>query len=282
MAWYVPIIISSAIGGLNGTIKAEKYGMKWYDGLWRGALTGAVGGTLSIVGGAGMPFGANLALGAFEGTLTGGLDAALWGEDVGKGILWGAAGGALMTTLTSENMRNLLKGEGFYTNENVFNKMMEREMGKQEILDYFGFEGKYDPSNPLFKTETGSTGAAITNPKTGEIFYNDGAFSYGYDRLKLDADHELIHSKNVLSGKFKGGKITDLIRNEEEWSTYLKNYKRQGLYLKHDEDIISRIIWYGLGAEKYDVSKNAYSTISTINIFTKKWWHFIYKIPRRY
>ncbi|HOK26806.1 MAG TPA: hypothetical protein P5320_09070 [Bacteroidales bacterium] len=73
-----------------------------------------------MIGGAGMPFAANLLLGTAEGAITGGLDAALWGNDIGKGMLWGAAAGAVFTTLTSENFSNMLKGEGFNTNENVF------------------------------------------------------------------------------------------------------------------------------------------------------------------
>jgi len=65
-------------------------------------------------------------------------------------------------------MKNLINGEGFYTNENVFNHMIDNGVNKQDILDYFGFKGKYDPTNPLFKK---SNGAAITDVKTGEIYF---------------------------------------------------------------------------------------------------------------
>ena len=93
---------------------------------------------------------------------------------------------------------------------------MESGMAKQDILDYFGFKGTYDPTNPLFNN---NAGAAVTNSKTGDIFYNEGAFNYGYDRLALNANHELIHSQNVLSGKYEGIKIDYDISGKEEWST---------------------------------------------------------------
>lgn len=58
-------------------------------------------------------------------------------------MLWGAATGAIFTTLESENFKNWTKGEGFYTNENVFNNLINRRMDNQAMLDYFGFEVEY-------------------------------------------------------------------------------------------------------------------------------------------
>ncbi len=95
---------------------------------------------------------------------------------------------------------------------------------QQEALDYFGFKGKYDPST-LFNNDVGG-GDAIVNLRTGEIFYNEGAFNSGYDRLVFAADHELIHSQNILSSKYKGVKIDSEVISNEEWSTYLRNYQR--------------------------------------------------------
>jgi len=155
-----------------------------------------------MIGGAGMPFATNLLLGTAEGAITGGLDAALWGNDIGKGMLWGAAGGAVFTTLTSENFSNWTKGEGFYTNENVFNHMMERGMDNQGILDYFGFEGKYNPTltSKRYQTGPGEYWGA-TNNTTGEISYGKWAFD-DYQTLKGISIKEAYTRNNVLRGNY--------------------------------------------------------------------------------
>ena len=198
--------------------------------------------------------------------------AAVWGNDIGDGMLYGAAGGAVFSTLTSENLSNWTNGEGFYTNENVFNSMMERGMEKQAMLDYFGLKGDYNPDNPMFK---GGNDPGITDPKTGKIFYNDKAFS-SYDNLKFTADHELRHRHDILSGKYKDINLTTKLMANEEFYTYTYNYRRQGLYPNHTMNLSARL--------------NAYGTRAGINIdeifkydsFDRSWWHFIYKIPRRW
>ena len=140
----LPIAIGTDIGWISGGIRGTMTeGMTFWDGAWRGGVVGAVGGLMAPIGGAGMTFGANLGLGIGQGAVTGGLDAALWGNDIGNGMLWGTAAGAVFTTLTSENFKNLLKGENFLTNEKVFTIMNRRGMDKQAILNYFGFDGKY-------------------------------------------------------------------------------------------------------------------------------------------
>jgi hypothetical protein len=110
---FLPIAIGADIGAATGGIRGANSDVGFWGGALRGAAVGAVGGALSMVGGAGMPFVQNLALGMGQGALTGGLDAALWGNDIGKGMLWGAAAGGVFTTLQSENFRNALKGKGF-------------------------------------------------------------------------------------------------------------------------------------------------------------------------
>jgi hypothetical protein len=274
----LPVAIGTDIGWMTGGMRSSFQGETFWHGAWRGGLVGAVGGGLSMIGGVGMSFAENLALGTAEGALTGGLDAALWGNDIGEGMLWGAAGGAVFTTLTSENFSNWTKGKGFYTNENVFENF---RAGKYSIpkgsnwqnasLDYFGFEGEYKPSHPLL-TGTGDPG--VTDPKTGDIFYNKKAFS-SYYNLKFTADHELKHRLNVLAGKYKNTKLTNKVRNMEEFSTYQYNYKRQGLYPNHTFDIEMRLNAYGTGAGIYPLVIDKY-------FLDKPWWHFIYKIPRRW
>lgn len=250
--------------------------MNFWDGAWRGGITGAVGGALSMVGGAGMSFATNLGLGTAEGAFTGGLNAALWGDDVGKGMLWGAAGGALMTTVTSENMSNLFKGEGFYTNENVFNNMMGRGMGKQEMLDYFGFEGTYNPTAkpPSYVEGKGYYGYTGVD---GEINYGDFAFN-SYDNLKITNIKESYHSAKALSGQpfatqdVIPGMNKSMQIYPEERLGFISAYKNQGLALHSAYNLNSQIGYYQIQCFNLDQA----------NWYLPKWWHFMYKIPRRW
>lgn len=193
-------------------------------------------------------------------------------------MITGAIVGSAMGIAYSEQFGNWMKGGGFQSNDNVLKDFVSQSK-QQEALDYFGFKGKYDPSNPYFNNDVGG-GDGITNIRTGEIFYSEGAFNSGYDRLAFVADHEQIHSQNVLSGKYKGVKIDVEVAYKEEWSTYMRNYQRQGLYHKHGVDIIERINSYGYQAGIYELVIKPSGSYSTK--FIEKWWHFIYSIPRRW
>ena len=273
----LPVAIGADIGWISGGIRgAQTPGMNFWDGAWRGGITGAVGGALSMVGGAGMSFAANLGLGTAGGALTGGLDAALWGNDVGKGMLWGAAGGALMTTVSSENMSNLFKGEGFYTNENVFNNMMGRGMGKKEMLDYFGFEGTYNPTakSPSYVEGKGYYGYTGVD---GEINYGDFAFN-SYDNFKITNIKESYHSAKALSGQpfatqdVIPGMNKSIQIYPEERLGFISAYKNQGLALHSTFNLNSQIGYYQIQCFNLDQA----------NWYLPKWWHFMYKIPRRW
>jgi RHS repeat-associated protein len=167
--------------------------------------------------------------------------------------------------IAPEHFTNLVKGGGFRSNEQVFNRMMDRN-SCQEILDYFGFKGKYDPEHALFKKWGLDHG--ITDPKTGKIYYSDGAFSKNYDYLALVAHHELFHSRNVKSGKFNGNYAL------EDWNTYMANYENQGLYPSQSSEIIRRIEGTGFASGIYGIGTEGYTN------FSLQWWHFIYRIPR--
>ncbi|MCL1850873.1 MAG: hypothetical protein FWF70_05675, partial [Bacteroidetes bacterium] len=166
-----------------------------------------------------------------------------------------------------EQFTNLVKGGGFRSNEQVFERMMSGTETCQDILDYFGFKGTYAPS------KTGGY-PGVTDDKTGKIFYGDFPFQGNYDRLALIAYHELRHSRNVLAGKYKDIDLRDDINrpilNREEWDTYLYNYRNQGLYPNPTNvDLIKAIKYYG-----YQIGVYGPTT------FSPAWWHFIYKIPR--
>lgn len=201
-------------------------------------------------------------------------------------MLWGAAAGAAFTTLSSENFRNWTKGKGFYNNEKVYQNFKSGKYAipdgstwQQEVLNHFGFEGSYDPNAPIFQKHGPNPGA--TDPITGEVFYHDYPFEGNFDRLAFTADHELVHSRNVLSGKYEGVKIDFEIAGKEEWSTYLHNYRNQGLYRNHGAPLVTRINNYGLQGGIYEYVTTQKGT-SYYTDFKKQWWHFLYKIPRRW
>ena len=161
-----------------------------------------------------------------------------------------------------EHTTNLVRGQGFRNNNQVFERFVANGQ-KQSALDYFGFKGIYNPD----KTRGNP---AITDPITGEIFYGDYPFEGNFDRLALVARHEMRHSRNVLSGKYNGKEITREIAGLEEYNTYLYSYRNQGLYPQHGfNDLVYRINMYG------------WQALIDAN-FSQQWWHFIYKIPRKW
>jgi len=171
-----------------------------------------------------------------------------------------------------QHFTNMARGQGFRSNQEVYDRMMSGEATRkgnpyscQDILNYFGLRGTYDPSI----TSPGAT------DERGRIFYGDGAFEGNYDRLALIAHHEFRHSQNVKSGKYKGIDLNDrsnvLTLNREDWDTYMYNYKNLGLYPSQESEIIGRINSYGWRAGIYYPGSSSFSPV---------WWHFIYRIPR--
>jgi len=267
-------LAGGAVGGfMGGGMGSSINGGNFLDGAWRGAVTGLVGAGLGGIG-VGESFGANVALGIGEGAATGALGAALFGGDVGQGALYGGLAGGVFATATSPQLRNAFKGQKFRSNSKVLADFVKAG-DYQGALKYFRFQGTYDPSRTA-----GNPG--VTDTKTGEIFYADNAFGVydgngnftaDYSVLRSNVDHELFHRTSVLSGKYGGKQITPEMRGLEEHGAYLRNYKRNGLYPGARkaglEDILNS---HGLVGGLYDGTK----------FFQAKWWHFIYRIPRRY
>jgi len=88
------------------------------------------------------------------------------------------------------------------------------------------------------------------------------------------ADHEMVHNLQVISGKNKNKQ--DCF--EGEWETYTHNYYNQGFYLDYvsQSDLITNIKYFEMNANSYyplDIPKFT---------FTSKWWHFIYRLPRKW
>ena len=271
----------ATLGAAAGGVKSAVQGQNFWSGAWKGAITGGVGGLMGPIGGAGMSFAANVGLGAAQGALVGSLDAALWGTNVGKGMLWGCISGASFATLTSDNMRNLVKRKGFKSNQSVFKDFAagkytaEGGVWQQDALDYFGFEGKYDSKiqSKYYETEKGDYWG-VTNSKTGQISYGNNAFK-DYDVLKATYYKEIVHANKIVNKQLLK-QIPDDIKGIgmdmylEEIDGYMGLFRNQGLYPKVDFPFS--------GVNYYQ------SILNSLGVTTPKYPRFdlIYKIPRRW
>ncbi len=249
----------------------------WNWGQFAGNVgVGALAGALSTVGGGSLAFADDLILGMAEGAVIGGLSAAVNGGDIADGMMWGAASAAVLTTATSENMSNLLKKGKFVNNDNMFNQMMANGVGKQDVLDYFGFEGKYVPNK--FDND------AWFGNKTG-IGYSDGAFT-SYHDLKASYTKEAFEKKSYFNGtRAKLDKPTGMFRLDiqpQEFKGHMHIYKNQGLYSNVTTDLVKPI----RSIQSFMKTQNILSGELIYNMsqyeFKRKWWHFVYEIPRRF
>ena len=283
------IVIAAVFGAIiNGWIQGATGNINGIGDCGRaligGAVTGAMGCGLSVVGGAGMSFGANLALGTVEGGATAAVGE--WisggdGEDILKAAAIGAAIGAITTTLTSENLHNAIKGKGFKTNAKVFDDFKagiytaEGECWQQDVIDYFEIDAHYTPDkyseDAWFGAETG-------------IHFSDGAFQ-SYDDMLVSYTKESFEQLRKTRGVWEqpdnptGWFWED--RFMEEYVGHIEVYKNQGLYPKATSNLVDPIKGVINMMERINVRYD--EIIYKIPVFDENvFWHFIYKIPRRY
>ncbi len=213
LAWFVPIIIGAAMGGYTGALQAAGSGGDWFDGFWKGALVGAVGGGLSQIGGG--TFFENLIWGVGEGAVTGSLNSILHGKDIGEGLLNGAIMGGAFAAATStvEMSVNAFDGHGFRTNKGVVNKYVKT--GK--INDAMNFvQAKYGLDGPKYFYDPELEEMGVTNA--------DGTIGIGIDAfessnsLKSTMAHEYGHYLRDL-GTYNGIRGLKL-NNPKEWNYY--------------------------------------------------------------
>lgn len=178
---------------------------------------------------------------------------------------------SLSVMLFPEQTTNFIRGKGFNNNDAVLKQFVNNN-DYQGALDYFGFKGTYNPNYSYFKI---SDDPGVTDPYTGNIYYNTTAFENNFDRLYFIADHEMKHRSDVLSGKYKNVEFNDAFVAGEEFNTYEYNYKRQGLYPNSGFNIKGRLNMYGTaaGLDYNMILKYSYSS---------PWYYFIYKIPRKW
>jgi hypothetical protein len=176
-----------------------------------------------------------------------------------------------------EQSTNLVRGQGFRSNDKVLSRFVANE-NYQGALDYFGFEGTYDPNNSLFQLE--GAGDAIFHPASNKIYYNKNVFQHDYNYLYAAYREEKFHSIDYHTYKNKAPEEVYDLHAYEEWRAQMHLYKNQGLYPNSGNNWIERIGQYGRDAGLYySVTGSKYSYPV---VFNPKWWHFTYKIPRRW
>ena len=234
-----------------------------------------------------MSFAENLLLGTAEGASTGALYEWINGgskEDIAKAAAWGAAFGAVATTLTSENLSNALRGKGFKTNENVFADFKagkytaEGGCWQQEAIDYFFGKG--------WATYSQKYGNDAWHGSQTGIHFSEGAFT-SYDDLICSNYKETMEKMRYQTDTWeRPANPTDVYSidiYQAEYRGHVDLYKNQGLYPNVTTDLskpvyncidrMESINIYGEFGEK---------PVFIIPSFEEKWWHIIYRIPRRY
>jgi RHS repeat-associated protein len=257
-AWLIFAVYGAWQMGLQAGFAAESNGGDfWKEGFWKGALVGFATGALGSIAPFGTEWVGSMAWGAILGTAS--QAGTIWangGNDYSK-IWQGALLGGAMGFISSQQFGNWVEGKGFVNNNQVLTNFSS---GKYDItgfdtwqdaaLDYFGFEGKYDPT-------INSPGQF--NSKDQTISYNDVAFSKNYDYLKEIVLHEYKHRSDFLAGKY--GNLENIdplsfeidVKPKAEWETCQYTYRNQGLYPKgrNEIELISNINSYGIQAGKY-------------------------------
>ncbi len=175
-----------------------------------------------------------------------------------------------------EETTNFVRGQGFRSNNGVFDRMMRINptITCDEMLEYFGFEGEYDP-NIKSKNYQSNDYWGATDRETSQISYGKLAFE-NYSTLYATYIKESYSAKKIQRGlqmkklpeEFQGlGSNTYL----EEIYGYIHAYKNQGLFIGSKLPL-KGIKFYQLQLDMYEISYPTYP-----NHF--KW---IYKIPRKW
>jgi hypothetical protein len=169
--------------------------------------------------------------------------------------------------LYPEHTTNFFRGQGFRSNDAVLNRFVNAG-NQQGALDYFGFEGTYDPTKPSggdYIMSEDYYGA--TDPVTGSISYGNAAFS-SYDNLYSTAMKEQFHNQRIQNGvKPKTLDIQKMKYYPKEALGFKHAFRNSGLYSN------SSINNYGM-ANSYWFQSYGVSLIPNSPL------NFIYKIPR--
>jgi hypothetical protein len=265
----IPAAFQLDMAWMNGGFSSMMNGKSFWSGAGKGLLTGAVTAGLGYIAPLGTSWVGSTIWGAAVGTVAS--VGSVWasGSNDYSNVWIGTVTGGVFGFMDSQEVGNMNKGQGFRSNDEVLSRFVANG-NHQGALDYFGFEGKYDPK----------AGNSHFDPNDGSIHINNNAFSKNYDYLRAIYTEELFHSKDYLISK---SKAPDWMRNEpnlelrerllhnyEEWRAQNYLYKNQGIYFKSGVNWIERIDYYG------------FESLISETFFQNKWWHFIYKLQRRW
>ncbi|MCQ2228326.1 MAG: FG-GAP-like repeat-containing protein [Bacteroidales bacterium] len=275
------MVIFGAIYGAiyNGAI-SDMNGKGFWKGAWKGALVGAASSALGCIAPMGNTWYGSVGWGSIVGTSSG--IGNCWaagcnsGREYMNGAWKGVAIGGVMGFLTCEQFGNLTRGKGFNTNEGVLQNFKngvydipEGSTWQQEVLDYFGFEGKY----------VNKDGNASYERNSATIRYRNYSFD-SYSELKMSYLKESFHKYRHQAGLMSWGdtKLSDIDRWPEEYEGAIYLYKSQGLHCNKVD--LGRIEYC---ESMLNLHNNfSYNQVYKFESFRIKWTDFIYKIPRRW
>ncbi|OQA63339.1 MAG: hypothetical protein BWY38_03187 [Ignavibacteria bacterium ADurb.Bin266] len=174
-----------------------------------------------------------------------------------------------------ERTTNFARGQGFRNNNQVLQRFVANNQ-HQKALEYFGFDGTYRPKKGAGAEEYEVTDYyGSTNPETGNISYGDLAFD-SYDILYNIYVKELYTQRSARNGTvaidadFASDPNTMNLRYyPEEALGFRYAFKRNGLFYKSPLNNFKQANSYWI---------RVYGT----DLINKRWWHFIYTIPRRW
>ncbi|PWJ49249.1 hypothetical protein CLV98_1483 [Dyadobacter jejuensis] len=175
----------------------------------------------------------------------------------------------------SDRTTNLVRGQGFKSNDQVLAKFVQQG-NYQGALDYFGFEGTYDPNKPKgAEYAEGRKYYAAADPITGAIQYGYDSFS-SYANLKAMWIKESFISRRAIAGKIESQEPIGTFKKyfPEERASFTYAYKNGGRFLS------SSLGKYFLNqAQAYEAQ--SYNILPKNRVSFNWVQKFIFKIPRR-
>lgn len=174
-----------------------------------------------------------------------------------------------------ERTTNLVRGQGFRNNNQVLQRYVDNNQ-HQKALNYFGFDGTYRPKKGAgAENYEGTTYAGSTNPITGDIYYGDLAFD-SYDNLYSTYTKESYTQRSARNGTvaidadFASDPSTMNLRYyPEEALGFRYAFKRTGLF-------------YNTAIDNFGQANTYWHASYQVDLINKRWWHFVYKIPRKW
>jgi RHS repeat-associated protein len=176
-----------------------------------------------------------------------------------------------------EHTTNFVKSGKILNNSQMFDFMMNGDKYTcQEILDYFGFKGKYDGGkvSTNYQTEPGSYWGAV-NRTTKNISYGNLAFE-SYETLYSAYYKEFFTYRNLMTGR--DAKLPNELQGLgmdtylEEVEGYMYTYRNQGLFRD------TKIPWSGV--DFYRTVLTDFNEIPSPTYPKSEFLKFIYRIPR--